>query len=274
MFTKEVINKINDFVAQKPRTIQELSQLVGKNWHTTESYVQRIIQEQGTLAMRTFREGTRGALKIVYWNVLGKNQSSLQEMLFQRIINSKRKEEFSPFDIYQYVEENSRQCFLEKQEKNLNIKQDLIGSIKGAQQQVLLFSGDLSWSQAKQEEVSLLKGFEELVKKNVPVKILANVDLNSLSNVQKMQEINHKYGKELIEIRHCIQPLRAFVVDNQFVRLKEKYFLKSAEANNYLFYSINDQEWINWMQKIFWYFFSTSISAEKRLTDLKTIKEM
>jgi len=274
MLNKEVSQQINNFVAQQPRTIQEISELIGKNWHTTESYIQKIAQEQGTLAMKTFRGGTKGALKIVYWKILGKNQSNLQEMIFQKIINSKQKGDFSPFDIYQYVEEDKRQCFLEKQEKNLNIKQDLINSISSAQQQVLIFSGDLSWSQAKQEDTPLLKGFENLVKKKIPIKILTNVDLNSFSNVQKMQEINHKCGEDLIEIRHCQQPLRGFIVDNNFIRLKEKYFLKSAEVDNYLFYSITDPEWVNWMQKVFWHFFSTAISAEKRINDLKSIKEM
>ena len=274
MLDNIISQKINNFVSQKPRTIQEISELIGRNWHTTESYVQKIAQEQGTLALRTFRGGTKGALKIVYWNILGKNQSNFQEMLFQKILNAKHKSDFSPFDIYQYVEEDKRQCFLELQENNLNVKQDLVGSIGSAKQQVLIFSGDLSWAKAKQGNIPLLKGFEELAKNKVPLKILANIDLNAKDNVHKISEINHKYGQELIEIRHCKQPIRAFIIDQDLARIKEKYFLKESATNQFLFYSITDQDWIQWMQKVFWHFFSTAISAEKRLKDLETIREM
>ena len=274
MLDNVISQKINNFVSQKPRTIQEISELIGRNWHTTESYVQKISKEQGTLALRTFRGGTKGALKIVYWNILGKNQSNFQEMLFQKILNAKHKSDFSPFDIYQYVEEDKRQCFLELQENNLNVKQDLVGSIGSAKQQVLIFSGDLSWAKAKQGSIPLLKGFEELAKKKVPLKILANIDINAKDNVHKISEINHKYGQELIEIRHCKQPIRAFIIDQDLARVKEKYFLKESATNQFLFYSITDTEWIQWMQKVFWHFFSTAISAEKRLKDLETIKGM
>ncbi|MFH0701131.1 MAG: hypothetical protein V2A62_01705 [Candidatus Woesearchaeota archaeon] len=274
MLNKEIIHKINDLVAQKPRTVQEISQLIGKNWHTTESYLKKIAQEQGTLALRTFREGTRGALKIVYWNASDNSQSTLQEMLFHKIIHARNKEDFNPFDIYQYIDEEKRTCFIEEQENNLNVKQDLIKTISSAQQQVLIFSGDLSWAQAKQGERPLLEGFEQLIQKKVPIKILTNIDLNSKDNIQKIAEINFKYGKEMIEIRHCQQPLRAFVVDNSLVRIKQKYFLKKSSSNTFLFYSISDAEWVGWFQKLFWHFFSTAITAEKRIKDLQSIKNM
>lgn len=274
MLTKEVSTQINNFVAQKPRTIQEISQLIQKNWRTADSYVQRIAEEQGTLSVRTLREGTRGALKIVYWNLILKNQSTFQESLFNCIITAKHKSDFSPFDIYQYVEEDNRECFLEQQEHNLNVKHDLIGTLISAQQQVLIFSGDLSWAQAKQGKDPLIKAFKILAKRGISIKVIANVDLNSSSNVSKINTINHELGKELIEIRHNQQPLRAFIIDNSSARLKEKYFLKRSSSDHYLFYSITDEDWVRWMQKVFWHFFSTSISAEKRIKDLKTVREL
>ena len=274
MLTPEIAQNINNFVAQKPRTIQDIAQLIGKNWRTAESYVQRIAQEQGTIATTTFRGGTKGGLKIVYWNLISKNQSTFQEVLFQRIIHARHKQDFSPFDIYQYVEENKKQCFLEKQEHNLNVKQDLISTVAGAQEQVLIFSDDLSWAQATQQQKPLLLAFEMLCQKGIPLKIVANVDLNSKDNVARVLELNHKYGRELIEIRHAQQPLRAFIVDTALARFKEKYFLKTIAEENYLFYSLTDQDWVNWLKKVFWQIFSTSISAEKRLKDLETIKDM
>jgi hypothetical protein len=268
---KETVSKINNLVAQKPRTVQEIAQFIGKNWRTADSYVQKISEEQGTIAVRTFRGGTRGALKIVYWNLINKNQSTFQEMLFQRIINCKHKSDFSPFDIYQYVSDAGRESFIEEQEDNLNIKQDLIKTISDSEKQVLIFSGDLSWAKAKQGKEKLLKSFENLLNKNVPIKILANIDLNSVKNVKGIKELNHEFGKDLIEIRHCQQPLRAFIVDDNLVRIKEKYFLKKTAKNTYLFYSISDEDWVHWLQKIFWHFFSTAISADKRIQDLESI---
>ena len=273
MLTPQISQEINNAVAQGPKTIQEIAQLIDKNWRTAQGYVQRINVEQGTIATRTFREGTKGALKIVYWNQLNKNQTTFQEMLFHKIVHAKRKEDFSPFDIYQYIDDQKRTCFIEKQEKNGNIKQDLIATFASAQEQVLIFSGALSWSQTNQDQIPLLKGFQPAVQKNIPIKILANVDLNSMKNVQEMNSINHEIGKELIEIRHCQQPLRAFIIDQKSARIKEKYFLKKTSSENYLFYSITDQEWILWLQKVFWHFFSTSISAQKRLQDLQSIKQ-
>ena len=273
MLSKEVILKINNFVAQKPRTIQEISELLEINWRTAESYVNQISEEQGTVAMRTFRGGTKGALKIVYWNQISKNQSTFQEALFQRIISAKHKDEFSPFDIYQYIDDERRASFLEKQEDNLNIKQDLLSTLSSAKEQVFIFSGDLSWATAKQGSVPLFTAFENLASRKIQVKILARIDLNALKNVNSILSLNHKYGKELIEIKHCTQPLRAFVIDDALARFKEKYFLKSSSEENYLFYSITDEDWVQWLQKVFWHFFSTSLSAEKRLRDLKTIKE-
>ena len=274
MLTREVTQQINNFVAQKPRTIQEIAQHINKNWRTAESYVLKIQQQQGTLSTRTFRSGTRGALKIAYWNLVNKNQSSFQEMLFQKIKGSPNKKDFSAFDIYQYLDEDKRSCFLERQEKNLNVKQDLIPTISSAVEQVLIFSGDLSWSQACQNKIPLLKAFENLAEKNIPVKIIANVDLNSLKNVQEMLNINHRFGKNLIEIRHAQQPLRAFIVDNNIARIKERYFLKSVSTEKYLFYSIMDSDWIDWLKKLFWHFFSTAISAEKRIKDIESIRKM
>jgi len=269
---KETVSKINNFVAQKPRTIQEVAQFIGKNWRTADSYINKISEEQGTISVRTFRGGTRGALKIVYWNMIDKNQSTFQEMLFQRIINCKNKFDFSSFDIYQYIDDSGRECFIEEQEDNLNIKQDLIKTVSSGEKQVLIFSGDLSWAEAKQGKEKLSKCFENLIKKNVSIKIIANIDLNSIKNVKKITEINHKLGKELIEVRHCQQPLRAFIVDDNLARIKEKYFLKKTATNTFLFYSITDEDWINWLQKMFWHFFSTAISAEKRIKDLESIR--
>ena len=71
MLDTKTIKKINDFVYTKPRTIQEIAHLIRKNWRTANNYVDKIAKESGAISVRTFRGGTRGALKIVYWSRAG-----------------------------------------------------------------------------------------------------------------------------------------------------------------------------------------------------------
>ena len=70
MLTEEIKNKILEFVALKPRSIDEIAKHIGKNWRTANSHVEKIARETGLIATRVFRKGTKGALKIVYLRTL------------------------------------------------------------------------------------------------------------------------------------------------------------------------------------------------------------
>lgn len=275
MLDSKTIKKISEFVYIKPRTIQEIAMHIGKNWRTADSYVEKISKEQGIIALRTFRGGTRGALKIAFWNNVEKIHSSeFQERLFKRIELARNKEDFSPFDIYQYVPENKRSAFLEEQkEDTITNKQDLVNALRSAENQVLIFSGNLSWVNAIQGRVKLIDVFEELAENNISIKIICKVDLESMKNIQKMLDINYKLKKETIEIRHAEQPFRAFIVDNKWVRFKER---KSGNKDKlaHIFYDIIDEEWVEWIQKVFWNIFRTSIKADKRIKDIETIERI
>lgn len=275
MLDSKTIKKISEFVYIKPRTIQEIAMHIGKNWRTADSYVEKISKEQGIIALRTFRGGTRGALKIAFWNNVEKIHSSeFQERLFKRIELARNKEDFSPFDIYQYVPENKRSAFLEEQkEDTITNKQDLVNALRSTENQVLIFSGNLSWVNAIQGRVKLIDVFEELAENNISIKIICKVDLESMKNIQKMLDINYKLKKETIEIRHAEQPFRAFIVDNKWVRFKER---KSGNKDKlaHIFYDIIDEEWVEWIQKVFWNIFRTSIKADKRIKDIETIERI
>ena len=278
MLDSKTIKKISDFVYVKPRSIQEVAHHIQKNWRTADSYIERIMKEQGILQVRTFREGTRGALKIVFWNnVENIHSSDFQERLFKKIESSKNKEDFSPFDIYQYVDEDKRYAFSEVQsEYKVTAKQNLVSALKGAEKQLLIFSGNLSWVNAMQDKKRIIDVFEELCDHNVSIKILCEITPESIKNVQKCLEINNKIKKQMIEIRHCQQPFRAFVVDDKFARFKEIRHLEKQRSkySSYIFYEIRDEEWVEWIQKIFWNLFRTSILAEKRIKDIETIEKM
>ncbi len=280
MLTTEIIKKINDFVYVKPRTVEEIAEYIGKNWRTANRYAERIAEQQGTISMRTFREGTRGALKIVFWNNIERiHATSFQEKLFARIESGRKKEDFSPFDIYQHIDENKKSAFMEQQEDEsaTAINRDLPDLLRGTERQILLFSGSLSWANLKQGNFKTIDIFEELAKRNVPIKVIANVDLISRDNVKKFLAINERLGKQLIEVRHREQPVRVVVIDNKLARFKEIRKPSSShekKKKTFIFYCIYDKEWIEWIQKIFWNLFSTAIPAEKRLKEIETIQKI
>ncbi len=275
MLNSEIIKKIEDFVYAKPRSVQEIAEHIGKNWRTADHYVYEIEKQFGTIATRVFRSGTRGALKIVYWASIEKiSQSVFQERLEQEILRAKRKEDFSGFDIYQYITDKNKEVSVEKSEED-NIEK-LRQLMLGAEKQILLFSGNLSFINLHDKKMDFLDIFDKLFKKNITIKVLCRVDIAGKENVEKMLSLNFKHGKENVEIRHDEQPLRAVIIDNKIVRLKEvkEPTGKSKELNKklFIFYTIKDKEWAEWLSRIFWKKFSNSIDAKKRLKELEKIK--
>ena len=114
MLDSITIKKIEDFVCQKPRSVQELAVHLGKNWRTVDRYIEEIEKNFGTISTRVFRGGTRGALKIVYWSSMEKLSSSIfQEKLEEDILKARRKDDFSAFDIFQYVDDKKKKVTIE-----------------------------------------------------------------------------------------------------------------------------------------------------------------
>jgi hypothetical protein len=278
MLSPQIVKKILEFVYAKPRSIQEVAELIGKNWRTADRYVEEIVKETGNIAVRTFREGTKGALKVVYWiNTEKIHSTEFQERLLKRIEN-KSKDEFSPFEIYQYVDENKRHAVV-IDIGNKAFKDCVRDYLERAGNQILSFSGNLSWINTQEKGKKLIDVVENLAKRRISIKILSRVTIDSMNNVKKILMINEKLGKNMIEVRHCEQPLRGFVIDSQLVRLREMkkaldYKEGELDKNVMIFYEIFDPEWIEWFKKVFWYFFRFSIPAEKRIKDLESIRNI
>ena len=274
MLTPEFIKKIHDFVYLKPRTVEEISEHIKKNWRTANRYIEKIAEQQGSLAFRTFREGTRGALKIVYWSALDKHSGSFQSKLLEQIEKGKNKNDFSPFDIYQHVDAKRKEAFMEESEaETVTVHQDLVSLLRGASRQILLFSGNLSWSNLFQGKTKILDVFEEIATRGVNIKVLSKADIDAVENIKKFLSINSRLSKEIVEVRHHEQPLRAIIIDSRLVRLKE-IRETGKKKNTYIFYDIYDKEWIEWLQKVFWGMFSASVDAEKRIKELMTIQRL
>ncbi len=273
MLEKTLSKQILDFVRIKPRTIQEIAFLIKKNWRTADRYVEILSTETGFISTRTFREGSRGALKLVYWNSLESNKgTAYQERLLQKILNGKHKEDFSAFDIYQFVPANKREAYIEDTEFSSHPKINYNTLLQSAQQQILLFSGNLSWLDQGAE---MLKTIQKIAANKIHVKILTRVDITSKEKIKKVLSINEQAGWDSLQIRHCQQPLRALIIDDKFFTIKEIFTPirhKELSKNVFLFYRIEDPEWINWTQKIFWHLWEQSIDAQTRLDALATLQ--
>ncbi|MCR4327426.1 MAG: hypothetical protein NUV46_02495 [Nanoarchaeota archaeon] len=278
MLDNKTIQKIEKFVSVEPRSINEISIHLQKNWRTVDRYLKEIEEEYKTISLKTFRGGTRGALKVAYLsNPESASSTKVQEELENEILRQKRKEEFSAFDIFQHVPEKNKKAIVEDEisENGTNLK-ELIEILKTTKKELKLFSGNLSWINLKKGKVDLFKTLEELVKKGVKIKVLCRVDLAGLENIKKVLSLNYKYGKELIEVRHREHPVRAFVIDNDSIRLKEirepTGKIKELDKKIFIFYTIKDKEWAEWLSKIFIKLFNTSIGSEKRIKELEKIR--
>ena len=278
MLTSEIIRKVEDFVYAKPRSVQEIAQLIGKNWRTADRYVDDIEKNFGTISTRIFRGGTRGALKIVFWASVEKISNSIfQEKLEQEMFAAKSKEDFSAFDIFQHVPDKNKRAIVENaiEESSTNLK-EFAGLLGSTQNQLLIFSGNLSFINLRNKTTDIFKVLEDMMKRNVTIKILCRVDIAGKENIEKILSLNFKYGKQNIEIRHREHPVRAFISDGKMFRIKEVEEptgrIKELDKKVFIFYTIRDKEWSEWLSRIFWKMFSGSIGAEKRLAEMNKLR--
>jgi len=277
MLDSQTINKIEGFVMSQPRSVHEIAHLLEKNWRTADRYVDEIVKSFGTLSVKVFRGGSRGALKVVFWAGNERiSKSVFQERLEEDIFKSRKKEDFSAFNIFQHVPDKDKKAYLCSSETNPVELSELKDMLLSAEKQVLVFSGNLSFINNRNEALDLFSIFESLVKRKISIKIVCRVDFTGKANVERLLSLNFKHARELVEIRHEEHPLRAFIIDGKMIRMKEvkEPTGKINELNKkaYLFYTIKDKEWSEWLSKVFWKMFNRSIGAGKRLTELNKIK--
>ncbi len=281
MLKPELAKKIQEFVYVQPRTVQEIALLLKVNWRTADAYVERISKEQGTISAKTFRGGTKGALKIVFWmNAERPAVSEAQEQLLKKIEAGRKKEDFSPLDIYQFVDGKKRRAFSEVTDAEEETRdKNIIPLLRRATNEIYIFSGNLSLANLIHGKTHVLGILEELATRKVNIKILTRVDVAGIENVKKVLAINNRIGRDAIEIRYAEQPLRAIIIDNKLARLREvkspeKYRSGELKGRTYIYYEIYDEDWVLWLQKVFWHFFRPAVDAKKRIEDLKTIEKL
>ncbi len=275
MLDQSIIKKIEDYVFEQPRSIQEIAQYLNKNWRTIDRYITEIQENLGTISVKVFRKETRGAIKIVYQsNIENISSTAFQKQLENTILNS--KSDFSAFDIFQYVQDNKKKARVEKvKNEDLTNIDSLVELLQNTKKQLLIFSGNLSFINLKNKQTTIFNILEELVKKQVKIKILTRVDLAGKNNVEKMFSLNYKFGKENIEIKHSNTPVRGIISDDKIISIKE--VSNPTKKKNellekmFIFYEIKDKTWIDWLSKIFWKLFNSSIDANKRLQEINKL---
>ena len=279
MLTKENIQKINEFVYPKPRSINEIAKHINVNWRTANRYIEKISKELGTISTRVFRGGTRGALKIVFWNNVEKlHASETQERLFKHIELGKTKEDFSPSEIFQFVDQKKKKLEMINRNQYYSAShfKKFMSELREAKRQILFFSGNLTFTNLSDQNKRILNVLEELAEKKISLKFLTRVELAGIENIQNVISINKKIGYDVIEIRHSSQPLRANIIDSKFAVLRESldpkdYSKDELKEKMYILYYIYDEGWIEWLQKTFWHLFRVSIDAKKRMEELKLL---
>ena len=192
-------------------------------------------------------------------------------------MRAKHKEDFSAFDIFQHISPKHKKVALETtQSEGVRAFGAIDSILRAAKKQLLIFSGNLSFINFHKKGTTILDTLAELIKQGIYIKILCRVDLSGIKNVESMLALNFKHAKEMVEIRHREQPLRATIVDNSFFDMKEikepTGKIRELDKELFIFYTVNDKDWVEWLTRIFYRMFSESIDANKRLEELKRIK--
>lgn len=272
MLDTQTKQQILDFVRQQPRSVDEVAKHIQKNWRTADRYITTIAQEEGTIGTKIFREGSRGSLKVVFANTIESAKgTAYQERLLTQILNGKHKEDFSPMDIYQFADPTKRTTIkghLQKQEED---DKNYLSLMSQAQTQLFIMSGNLSFIHEIKDTQKVLAN---LASKNVKIKILTRLDVTSQRTISKLLAINQQYGDDLIQVRHCQQPLRGIIVDNTIISLKEIFDpqkTKEVQTKQVYYQRINDIIWISWLQKVFWKLWEQSVDANVRLNAIKEL---
>lgn len=273
VFTESGERKIVDFVKKEPRTVQDVARHIGKSWVTTDTYVNKIKDETGQIDVKVFREHTQGALKIVFYNYSDSIiADTVQERLYYQVKNGRFKQDFDFMDVYQYIPEKEKtRYFVENNKQKTKQDERLEIILKNTEKQLFCFSGNLSFMNTK--DFNAIRLYETLLKRGVFIKIICRMNEASLINISKIQYLLDKYPNNF-EIRHCYQPLRGLVSDDKIARFKNEVYSTDYRENELLenvitYYEIQNKDWINWLQKVFWNFFKTSVDYKVRTKELE-----
>ncbi|MEM3364061.1 MAG: hypothetical protein QXS93_00960 [Candidatus Micrarchaeia archaeon] len=269
MLSPDKIDKIKQLLAQRPHSIIEIANSLEVSWKTADKYIDELCKTDGSISTHVFKNGLRGGLKIVFITADAKNKGQLMKFLYKRIMNANNKTDFSPFELYQYVDEKMKKAFWEAEETTFIEKghEDINNLLQLAKNEYLSFSGDFSWVQSTEKGKKVMKTIVDVIERGTTIHMLGRIDTKSLNRVEQLLMLNKKFGMDAIDIRHVDQPLRGAIVDDKLVRLVET----PAALKKTIYYEIKDPIWIRFVKDIFWDFYKVSVPAEKRIEEIRKI---
>jgi hypothetical protein len=277
MLTKLIGEQIYQAIHKRPHTIQELAGLLDKSWLTVDKYVERLIDE-GLISVHTFRGGTRGALKIVYWNQLPVSQTGIQKRLFEQVVSGRTKYDFAPSDLAHYAKQKSAWYLPDGGLFSIENFRNLKSRLLAATDEVLIFSGNLSFCAISDSNETIFDVLRTLLLRGVHIKIICRIEIVDVVQIRaalSLEQFETQSGK--LSIRHAYHPLRAIIIDNSELSLKETknpkdYFAHELQQKMNIIYVIEDAEWIEWARNLFFTLYRTSIDAHDRLREMDNIQ--
>lgn len=273
MMKRKDIETIVEFIKKEPRTIDEISKLINKSWVTTNKYILQIISEnpEMPIKIKILRKGSYSSLKIIYFNNLEKTSiEELKERLYGDIKKARYKTEFDFMDIFQYIKDDKKRLFADPDNKNIRDNEKIVLNLKSAQNEIYIFSGNLSFINKK----GVLEEIEDCLKRKAIIRIIARINFATADNLNKLRKLVNKYPKFLY-IKHHYQPLRGVIIDSNFARFTEKLLFSindDVSEDRIYNYEIYDSDWIDWFKDIFWNIFRVSANYLDRLNEIKKIE--
>lgn len=263
------IHQIIEYVKGEPRTVQDVAKRIGKSWVTTNSYIEKIIKETGQIKIKTFRQGTQGAIKLIYYNYAGSlEEDELKSLISLHITNGRYKTDFDFMDIYQHINDKKKRSHIEK---NIHdFEKYLMNYLEEAQDTVFCLSGNLSFLSRE-----VLDSMEKALKRKVHIKILCRITLGSLRNISPLLTLLRKYP-QLLEVRHRFQPLRGFIIDGKalFREDEKKSSYREGEiiGDVQIIYEIMDQEWVDWLRQLYWHLYRPASDGVGRMKEFEKLQ--
>ena len=235
------------------------------------------ISQKGLIGIKVFRKGSQAALKLVY--PITRNSlvtDDLKADLASQILGTRYEKDFDFMEIFQFIPDGEKKAEYEKFSKKYLLEdKTLLELMRSAEDHIFIFSGNLSIFGVYDDKGNMADVIGNLVGKGVNIKIIARVDIASVSNIKKISHLMLKHPERL-EIRHRYQPLRGIIIDGRICRFKNDENIKDYKRgelkyNTRIFYEVHDREWLAWLEKLFWAMYNTGISYADRIKEINGI---
>lgn len=267
MIDKKATSMIQEFVHSEPRTIQEIAKHLNVNWKTAERYVERITADYGTLAVKQFRGSSKSSIKLVYWNAFSESSDLVQENLMRRILEARKKTEFRFFDVFQYCLPQLSAMESASSNPDALKEKQMADVINKTKDELLVFSGNLSWINFKKTRDALMKAID----RGVSVRIITRLDIATINNYKKAAQLSDE-----ITIKHREQPLRGILADSSVCQMSDvwqasAYKQEELPSDLYVSYLVKDKKWIAFLRKLFFTMYNSAPETEMRVGALKRL---